>query len=625
MAQTDTTISTKNSTETIAHSRISFIADLLDGKFRFDKFNLPISTMGNTEPVVAELYQRLKQLLHLYSADVIYLNGFFPDKFLNSLAQLGVFGLTIPKEFGGLGLSVQALRLLLMQIGSYHTGLFYLLTHHYSVVNAILNFGDQNQKTLFLKDMAAGKVATTAIFEGADHKEISKIKTTLTANDSGYLLNGIKSRIPHCQRTGFVLVVAKDNATQQLKAVVIPINDNDQKIQVTSKQNYLGLNPPEHIGLNFNNLKVSLSHLLGKQGSAEKLIESIFAFQQFQISIGAAGLSKTILECARYEASTQKVWGRYLGHHELYAHRIAKIAGYAFAIDSMTELTTHLYQLYGRLPLETPLARIYSTEAIATALTDFVNIREELSFETTESQKTHSERPIGLGRLLLDWQTMMTLFESNDALRLKIVVSGIAEHKKRLGKLYQRHNSGSLLRNAFSFTTYYTIWYLKLWLGKIFPRFRGYGKLAKHARFVNRTTQKLARNAFWGVLQYRRKIDKRQAFLGRLVDIASEVYAISAVLIRANQEFLQGNRNAANIADAFCFQARRRIDLLYHELWKDNDRANYKLGRQILDRQFTWMEVGGAGLTAEQLSHTVSPLEDDPVVAEIFATVFKSG
>ena len=313
-----------------------------------------------------------------------------------------------------------------------------------------------------------------------------------------------------------------------------------------------------------------------------------------------------------------------MGHHELYAHRIAKIAGYAFAIDAMAELTSRLYQLYGRLPLETPLARIYATEAIATALSDFVDIRDELSFETTESQKTHTDKPIGLNRLLLDWLTMLTLFENNDTLRLKIVDSGIAEHKNRLGKLYQHQNSSSLLRNAFSFATYYSFWYLKLWIGNVFPRFRSYGKLAKHARYVNKTTKKLARNAFLGVLRYRRKIDKRQAFLGRLVDIASEVYAISAVLIRANQEFLQGNRNAANIADAFCFQARRRIELLYHELWKDNDRANYKLGRQILDRQFTWMEVGGAGIMSEKAPHHVSPLEDDPVVAEIFATVFKS-
>ncbi len=624
MTQSDTIDSTKKPVEPPTKRRNSFIADLLDGNFRFDRFDLPVSSIAKPEPAVSELYQNLRQLLKQNSADEIDLKGAFPDNFLKALAKIGLFGLTIPKEFGGLGLSVQALRLVLTHIGSYHTGLFYLLVHHYTVVNAILKFGNQTQKQHFLPDMATGAVATTAIFETADTKEIAKIQTTLAPGGDGFLLNGIKSRIPLCQRTGFVLVVAKDAATQQPTTAIVPLNESIQGLQKIGKRNYSGLQPVEHIELSFNDLPVTDSQILGSQIDGKKLIESLFAFRQFQITIGAAGLSKTILECARHEASNKKVWGRYLGHHELYAHRIAKIAGYAFAIDAMAELTSRLYQHYGRLPLETPLARIYATEAIATALSDFVDIRDELSFETIDSQKMHTDKPIGLNRLLLDWLTMLTLIENNDTLRLKIVDSGIAEHKNRLSKLYQRQNSGSLMRNAFSFATYYSFWYLKLWIGNIFPRFRSYGKLAKHARYVNRTTKKLARNAFWGVLRYRRKIDKRQAFLGRLVDIASEVYAISAVLIRANQEFLQGNRNAANIADAFCFQARRRVELLFHELWKDNDRANYKLGRQILDRQFTWMEVGGAGLTSGDAHHTLSPLEADPVVAEIFATVFKS-
>ncbi|MEZ4761732.1 MAG: hypothetical protein R3C26_00570 [Calditrichia bacterium] len=61
---------------------------------------------------------------------------------------------------------------------------------------------------------------------------------------------------------------------------------------------------------------------------------------------------------------------------------------------------------------------------------------------------------------------------------------------------------------------------------------------------------------------------------------------------------------------------RRRIDLLFHELWKDNDRVNYKLGRQVLDKQFTWLEVGSAGVTCRDKTSKKIFGKRDPVVLQ---------
>ena len=205
---------------------------------------------------------------------------------------MGLFGLTIPKEFGGLGLSVQALRLVLTHIGSYHTGLFYLLVHHYTVVNAVLKFGNQDQKEHFLNDMATGTVATTAIFETTDNKEIAKIQTTLTSDGDGYLLNGVKSRIPRCQRTGYVLLVAKEASTRQPKIILVPLNKNVQHLQEVGKRNYSGLMPLEHIELSFINLPVTASQILGLQIDAKCSLNRYLRSGNFKSPLAQQGYQK---------------------------------------------------------------------------------------------------------------------------------------------------------------------------------------------------------------------------------------------------------------------------------------------------------------------------------------------
>jgi len=81
-----------------------------------------------------------------------------------------------------------------------------------------------------------------------------------------------------------------------------------------------------------------------------------------------------------------------------------------------------------------------------------------------------------------------------------------------------------------------------------------------------------------------------------------------------------GNRNAANVADVFCREARKRVEQHFGALWQNQERAKYKLGRQILDRQFTWLEVGGAGLPGQQIKKKYA-IDDPDTIEAILASV----
>ena len=138
------------------------------------------------------------------------------------------------------------------------------------------------------------------------------------------------------------------------------------------------------------------------------------------------------------------------------------------------------------------------------------------------------------------------------------------------------------------------------------PRsFGEFGQLATHLRFVERSARKLARSTFYGMSRWQGRLEKKQAFLGRLVDIGAELFAISAAVVRAQMLAADGEPTATELADLFCRQARLRVDGYFNGLWHNNDNHNYQAAQQVLDGRFTWAEAG-----------VMDPSGDGPFLAE---------
>jgi hypothetical protein len=115
-----------------------------------------------------------------------------------------------------------------------------------------------------------------------------------------------------------------------------------------------------------------------------------------------------------------------------------------------------------------------------------------------------------------------------------------------------------------------------------------FGGLAGHLRFAERSCRKLARSIFYGMSRWQGGLEKKQAFLGRVVDIGAELFAISAACVKAAAD---GDR-AVELADAFAAQARVRVDELFDRLWRNSDDSDAALARHVLDGRFTWLEEG---------------------------------
>jgi hypothetical protein len=161
---------------------------------------------------------------------------------------------------------------------------------------------------------------------------------------------------------------------------------------------------------------------------------------------------------------------------------------------------------------------------------------------------------------------------------------------------------------------FYGGWYPTRWLGwGRWPRYSEFGSLATHLRFVERSARRLARASFHGMLRYQAKLQNKQAFLFRLVDVANELFAIAATVTRAHALGAQGRPEAAEarrLADAFCRMGRRRVHQLFAELWDNDDVQRYRVGAEVLDGKHAWLERGILNLSARPTVAAAPPVPD---------------
>jgi hypothetical protein len=121
-----------------------------------------------------------------------------------------------------------------------------------------------------------------------------------------------------------------------------------------------------------------------------------------------------------------------------------------------------------------------------------------------------------------------------------------------------------------------------------------FGPLAPHLRYVERASRKLARATFYGMARWQGRLERKQAFLGRIVDIGAELFAMSAVCVRAQLDQAEDGRAATayELAGVFCAQARLRIEQLFGQLWSNTDSADAALARRVLAGRYPWLEEG---------------------------------
>ena len=181
---------------------------------------------------------------------------------------------------------------------------------------------------------------------------------------------------------------------------------------------------------------------------------------------------------------------------------------------------------------------------------------------------------------------------------------------KRGYKLLQPETPvGEKVSAAAAAGVHYAAWYPSKFLGwSRFPKFGEFGKLSGHMGYIERASRKLARSIFHAMMRYQAKLERKQMVLFRIVDIGTDLFAMAASISYATMLAQKGGdtKNAIELADVFCAEARMRIDTAFDHLFDNHDEASYKLVQELLKGDYDWFK----GQQVEPVMPTVEQVEE---------------
>ncbi|MCH2202821.1 MAG: hypothetical protein MK102_12690, partial [Fuerstiella sp.] len=248
------------------------------------------------------------------------------------------------------------------------------------------------------------------------------------------------------------------------------------------------------------------------------------------------------------------------------------------------------------LRLESAACKEWNTVQAWKIIDDTMQIRGGRGYETATSLRDRGETPIPVERMMRDSRINLIFEGSSEIMHLLMAREAVDKHLSVAGAMIDpKSTTIDRLKALPAIGVFYARWYTTRWLKCIctWPRYGSYGRWAGHLRFIHRSAAKLARESFHGMALFREKLERRQMFLFRLVDVVNELFAMSATISRAVTLEKRGAseaKEAAELADAFCRGSRRVVKRRFKELWNNDDTTKVAVSRGVLDGSFRFME-----------------------------------
>jgi alkylation response protein AidB-like acyl-CoA dehydrogenase len=528
-----------------------------------------------------------------------------PDEDFKALADIGAFGMKIPREYGGLGLTMSAYGKALMLAGSAHPSLGALLSAHQSigVPEPVKLVGTEEQKRRFLPRCAAGAISAFLLTEPDVGSDPARMASTaiLTPDGTAYLIDGVKLWTTNGVVAELLVVMARvpahDGGPGGITAFVVEADT--EGITVERRNSFMGLRGIENGVTRLHQVRVPVENRLGSEGEGLKIALTTLNAGRLSIPAMCAAGGKWSLKIAREWSAERVQWGRPVGEHAAVAEKVAFIAATTYGLESVLELSAQLADAGGKdIRIEAALAKLWSSEMAWRIADELVQIRGGRGYETAASLAARGERAVPAEQILRDLRINRIFEGSTEIMHLLIAREAVDAHLKAAGDLATVDAPlEAKARAAVSASGFYARWLPHLVAGKgaVPTSYAEFGPLARHLRFVERSSRKLARQTFYGMSRWQAKLQYRQGFLGRIVDIGAELFAMAAAcsraeMLRADDEAL--GRSAHQLADAFCEQSRLRVEALFEALWTNTDDIDRRLARGVLAGDFTWLEAG---------------------------------
>ena len=587
----------------------SFGKELFLGNFRLDLISpqprLDDDAVERGEAFLAKLRTFLEEQVDPLE---IEREARISDSVMDGLKALGALGMKVPREYGGLGLSQVYYNRALQLTGVWHASLSTLLSAHQSigVAEPLMLFGSEEQKRKWLPLVTRDHVSAFLLTEpdvGSDPARLAATATP-TEDGTGYALNGLKLWATNGAIADVVVVMAQVPKGEGLTGgrggiSAFVLECDSPGVTVEHRNAFMGLRGIENSVTRLSDVFVPAENRIGREGEGLKIALTTLNTGRLALPAICVGVAKWSTKIAREWASGRVQWGVPVGKHDAVAQKVAFIAATAFGLEAMLDVASRMADdKSADIRIEAAIAKLYGSELGWQVVDELMQVRGGRGYETAASLKARGEQPVPVEQALRDMRINRIFEGSTEIMHLLIAREAVDRHLEVAGEILE--GDGDLkvkARAAVQAGRFYAKWLPQLAIGEGQKpgAYEAYGELAGHLRFVERNSRKLARSTFYAMGRWQAKLEKRQAVLGRIVDIGAELFAISSAVVYADtirSEQPERAAEARELADLFCKQAERRTAALFDALWHNEDIENYALAQKVLDGRYTFLEEG---------------------------------
>ena len=558
----------------------SFGAEIFFGRYQPD-IVFPYPEQDPEDRAIGDAFcARLDKFLREHvDAGAIDRDEKLPQSVVEGLVELGAFGMKIPKEYGGLGLSQLNYNRAVALVASHCASTAVWLSAHQSigVPQPLRLFGTEEQKQKYLPRLATGAISGFALTEPEVGSDPANMATTAELSEDGksWILNGTKLWCTNGLAADVLIVMARTpskmvNGRERKQISAFIVEMNSPGITKTHRCRFLGLRAIENGVIEFKDVVVPAENLLGGEGRGLKIALVTLNTGRLTLPAAGAGAAKQALQIGRRWAKKRTQWGRAIGQHEAGAQKLAKMASHTYAMEAVSDLASGLSIKGGAdIRMEAAMAKLFCSEVSLDLVDLAFKLRAGRGYEREDSLEERGEIPFPVERMYRDARINTIVDDTTEIMHLFIAREALDQHLSRAGALIDPKTSfGEKMKSFLGAATFYPGWYLAKWLpfDPAPPRDLP-SELTGYFRFVARSSRRLARTMFHSMVLVGPKLEFRQVLLGRYVDIGVELFAMSATLSKAAAQVKgePSDRTPIELADHFCRSAQR---LLQHSIWR---------------------------------------------------------
>ncbi len=539
-----------------------FFGDILEDQL-FPYPEMPRDQAELVAPICETIDKYMREIDHRKLDRV----GEFPKELLQSIREMGLFGLIVPEEHGGLGLSNTGYARVMQQVAAWDASIAVTMGAHSSIgLKGLLLFGTAEQKKRYLPKLASGEmIAAFCLTEPGSGSDAFSIKTSAKREGDFYVLNGQKLWITNGGIADFFTVFAKttpDTTTQKGKISAFVVTRDLGGVTSGPHEDKMGIRASDTTAVFFDNVRVPAANLLGEEGKGFKVAMSILNHGRTGLGAGAVGGQRRLLELATAHANERKQFGRPIVSFQKIKEKLGRMATNLYVSESLVYFVSSVIDRGGvDYSVEGAAAKVFCSEAVWSAADEALQVAGGMGY-MREQPYEEAVRNSRINRI----------FEgTNEILRQYIGLTGLqkpGEYLKGLGKelassLRDPIKGFGLLREYAVRKARQTVPMQTVPYGRTPQIGKAHPSLQEQVIYLEDTAQSLAGLCESSLRKHGAHIVEQQFQVGRIADIAIDLLALATTLARTTriieQRGLEKAKNEISMTYAFYSDARTRI------------------------------------------------------------------